>query len=257
LTTKFAMLKACARLLPRAAAARRPAVASSSPLLARVISLSTKRPGGKKNASKELVRKLKQAKQPGEVSQLLDDHQGIINAFIVSAAVSQLRRLGKPHEALAVFERAKARGFEPDIITYSAVISACETCGRLSEACALLFEACSRGCFSNVHSVRGALDLHELSVPVARMAVRSALEERVGQKSDEGQFGGSWATSKKGDFVIITGRGKHSKDGDAVLRPAMLALLKDEYPNLGCLQDPTNPGVLVVDASSLRRARVT
>ena len=58
--------------------------------------------------------------------------------------------------------------------------------------------------------------------------------------------------STSGVFVIVTGRGAGSESGEAVLRPAILALFRDEYKELDCAQNPRNPGMLVVGEESLR-----
>ncbi|MEM7608610.1 MAG: hypothetical protein AAF411_24920, partial [Myxococcota bacterium] len=51
-------------------------------------------------------------------------------------------------------------------------------------------------------ALRSAVDLHELSAPVARTVVRAALADaRRHNRTDECQ-----------DLIVITGRGKHSAE---------------------------------------------
>ncbi|MEO0369588.1 MAG: hypothetical protein AAF197_12535, partial [Pseudomonadota bacterium] len=61
-----------------------------------------------------------------------------------------------------------------------------------------------------------------------------------------------YSPSSLADFDVITGRGGFDENSEAVLRPAILALFREEYEDLVCVQDATNPGKLVVDAASLR-----
>jgi len=92
------------------------------------------------------------------------------------------------------------------------------------------------------------LDLHDLSAPVARTAVRLALDDMV-RRPDERRF---HDTEKGGDFFLITGRGKRSEGGEAILKPAIMAMLHDEFAGLvECREHVKNPGRLVVPAASL------
>merc|ERR1712232_1426411 len=68
------------------------------------------------------------------------------------------------------------------------------------------------------------VDLHGLPVEVAKIAVQVALEDlliRPPKRHASAQPG-------TGDLIIVTGRGSHSPGGVALVRPAVLAYLRDD-----------------------------
>jgi len=178
------------------------------------------------------------------------------------ASIRACEKAGRREEASELFADLRRRGLTPDVVTYSAVIAATEKSGLSERALELFAQARSTGHFSRLHSVPGAVDLHRLSVPVARTAVRASLD---GLR--RGDFAGAPPPlSPDGDFLMITGGGtgtgrrqglEESKTAltsdPAVLQPAILALIEDEYADLDCAHHPQNPGILVVQAASLRR----
>ena len=68
--------------------------------------------------------------------------------------------------------------------------------------------------------------------------------------------GGDAATALKlpdSGLKIITGKGKHSKDNVAVIKPQMKTMLASaDFAGLGAIEDARNSGMLVVRAESLR-----
>ena len=77
-------------------------------------------------AAKELVQSIKKAKGATDVSRLVTENDELLNAFVVTAAMSKLRRFGRSQEALDLFENAKERGItDSSVSTYNAAISAC------------------------------------------------------------------------------------------------------------------------------------
>ena len=54
-----------------------------------------------------------------------------------------------------------------------------------------------------------------------------------------------------GDLLIITGRGRHSDHGEAVLRPSVLAFLRDEL-GLEARVNPQNVGQVIVPRGGLQ-----
>ncbi|CAE8590307.1 unnamed protein product, partial [Polarella glacialis] len=95
------------------------------------------------------------------------------------------------------------------------------------------------------------VDLHGLPVEVAKVAVQVALEDMMLGPAP-GMGSGS---SDIGDLIIVTGVGKHSPGGIAMIRPAVIAFLRDEL-RLAVLETRRDgPGRLRVPAEELRRLR--
>mmetsp|Transcript_13291 Transcript_13291/g.43302 ORF Transcript_13291/g.43302 Transcript_13291/m.43302 type:complete len:234 (+) Transcript_13291:20-721(+) len=69
----------------------------------------------------EAVRAIKQTSKATEVTRLLERYQ--VDTYVLSAAMTQYRRLRRPKMAVALFKQHKAR-FAQNIITYNAAISA-------------------------------------------------------------------------------------------------------------------------------------
>lgn len=94
------------------------------------------------------------------------------------------------------------------------------------------------------------IDLHGLPVEVAKIAVQVALEDLI--------LGGGPGSSRGGihklrDLIIITGVGNHSPGKIALVKPAVIAFLRDQL-RLKVLQTRRDgPGRLRVPASELRR----
>ncbi|CAE7528258.1 unnamed protein product [Symbiodinium sp. CCMP2592] len=94
------------------------------------------------------------------------------------------------------------------------------------------------------------IDLHGLPVEVAKIAVQVALEDLL-----LGPPTGKAPAKELGDFIIVTGVGNNSPGGIAVVRPAVIALLREEL-QIRVLETRTDgPGRLRVPASELRKLR--
>ena len=85
-----------------------------------------------------------------------------------------------------------------------------------------------------------AMDLHQYSQPLAKVAVRTALESLLTPRP---QF-----TIEK-DLVIIVGKGNRSETGEPALRPIVQELL-DEMA-IPSLIPEKNSGRIIVSASDL------
>ena len=83
------------------------------------------------------------------------------------------------------------------------------------------------------------IDLHGASAPVARTIVRRTLKDAQ-QKADQYD-----------ELLIITGRGLHSVENEAVLRPTIMAMFAPdgEFHSVQC---KGNAGSVVIPNSSLR-----
>eukprot|EP00927_Polykrikos_kofoidii_P077968 TRINITY_DN7484_c1_g1_i1.p1 TRINITY_DN7484_c1_g1~~TRINITY_DN7484_c1_g1_i1.p1 ORF type:complete len:247 (-),score=45.22 TRINITY_DN7484_c1_g1_i1:160-795(-) len=95
------------------------------------------------------------------------------------------------------------------------------------------------------------LDLHGFPVEVAKVAVQVAIEDIVLRPvpPSNSRRGG------RGDFIIVTGRGKHSPGGVALIRPAVMAFLREDL-GLVCIESERDgKGRLRVPAEELWRLR--
>ena len=183
-------------------------------------------------------------KQSERALELLDEMQtrGVQPDVIsFSAAMSACVKSGQSERALALLEEMKSRGVEPDVIIYSAAISACEACGERETAARLYADAVERELLPQME--RGQIDLHGMIAPVALAAVASSLECLA--RGD--------MPVPDGGLAIITGKGEHSKDNIAIIKPQMEAMLaSSEFAGLGAIEDARNTGQLVVGADDLR-----
>ena len=67
------------------------------------------------------------------------------NAITYSVAISACEKGQKPHQVLHLLQEMQLRGLSPDVITYSAAISAQEWCRQPHQALQLLQEVQLRG----------------------------------------------------------------------------------------------------------------
>jgi pentatricopeptide repeat protein len=163
------------------------------------------------------------------------------NVITWNAAISACAKGAQWERAVELFEEMQRRGVQPDVITWSAAISACEQSGLLEQAIDLFLKAQSIGIFSLWLSP-ATIDLHDLSLSVARAAVASVLADVSLQPSDRPFFDTSISTT----LTIVTGRGNRSDDNEAVLRPGILAMLQSEYPELDSTINRENDGSIDV-----------
>ena len=148
----------------------------------------------------------------------------------------------EPERALELLSEMRDCGLEPDVLAYSAAISVCAHAGRHDQALQLYSTANALGLLVHQHKA-DIIDLHDFILATALVAVKFELEQRrLGRQV----LGGS------ANLAIITGRGAHSKDGEAVIKPAVAAMLAEpEYCGLGATEDPSNPGRLLISSSKL------
>ena len=163
------------------------------------------------------------------------------NVYSFNATISACEKAGQWERALALLEEMRTRGVKPDVVSFSAAISACEQCGEMAKAKLLYAQAVALRFLPRMEN--GEIDLHELAAPVARVAVTWSLDCLA--RGD--------TTLPDSGLRIITGKGNHSKDKVAVMKPAMEAMLASAgFAGLGATEDEQNTGRLVVRAESFR-----
>ncbi|KAJ8604982.1 hypothetical protein CTAYLR_006898 [Chrysophaeum taylorii] len=143
-----------------------------------------------------------------------------------SATISACEKGGQWEKALALLDEMRQRGLEPDVITYNAAISACELAGALDAAESTVLRALDDGLYSQCwNSESRELDLRMMSVPVARTVVRLAIADARRGSDQRPRYFDNQSAGKM--MLIITGHGKNSESGVAVVRRAIIDLLAD------------------------------
>ena len=95
------------------------------------------------------------------------------------------------------------------------------------------------------------IDLHGLPVEVAKIAVQVAIEDLITGPGP----GGGGPQGELGDLIIVTGVGKHSVGGVALVRPAVIEFLRDQLRLTVLETRRDGPGRLRVPAEELRHLR--
>ncbi len=144
---------------------------------------------------------------------------------------------GQWQRALDLLERCESAGIKPDVITYNLAISAFQNAGQTSDAMVLMERS---GGMVDTEG-RPEIDLHGLTAAVAVSAVECwlvslAIVDALGL-----------GRRLPNNLVIITGRGSHSKDGEARLQNVTLRLLNHQLqPTLRASVDESNAGRVIV-----------
>jgi len=102
---------------------------------------------------------------------------------------------------------------QPDLVDHSHCMQAMEVAGHESKASELYHHALEQHGLNPWRSPK-VLDLHELTTVMAKIAVRNALSQMSHQPST---------------LNFVTGIGKHSKGGIAILKPEIISMLRDEF----------------------------
>lgn len=99
------------------------------------------------------------------------------------------------------------------------------------------------------------VDLHGLPVEVAKIAVQVALQDLIlGTGPPLHDFPGR-KRGDLGDLIIVTGRGKGSPGGIALIRPAVISFLNEELRLEVRVLRQDFPGRLRVPAAELHKLR--
>eukprot|EP00927_Polykrikos_kofoidii_P036555 TRINITY_DN30875_c0_g1_i1.p1 TRINITY_DN30875_c0_g1~~TRINITY_DN30875_c0_g1_i1.p1 ORF type:complete len:693 (-),score=72.69 TRINITY_DN30875_c0_g1_i1:111-2189(-) len=122
--------------------------------------------------------------------------------------------------------------------------------GHVPEALSIFWESVEQG-LANPWKSRelGVVDLHDLSVASARLAVLAVLVDRLCVAQAARIRDHSPLLSVDSDFIVVVGRGSHSPAEESVLQPAILAMLRDELGLEAYESQPTRGRIRVPSAS--------
>ncbi|CAE7658736.1 unnamed protein product, partial [Symbiodinium pilosum] len=171
-----------------------------------------------------------------------------LSQLTLSVVVSACQKSEKWHQVLQLLRSMEAAGMDSDDVFRAAGMTSHVDMGDLTQALAWYRERPLRG--SRLGACRagagwlpgrrfGYLDLHGLQPEEARLAVSCALLDAVMLKP---------GTLPSWGLIIVTGRGAHS-EGESVLRPAVLHLLKEL--GMTAALDPCNQGRVIIPACEL------
>eukprot|EP00928_Gymnodinium_smaydae_P020847 TRINITY_DN18064_c0_g1_i1.p1 TRINITY_DN18064_c0_g1~~TRINITY_DN18064_c0_g1_i1.p1 ORF type:complete len:734 (+),score=102.46 TRINITY_DN18064_c0_g1_i1:55-2202(+) len=165
------------------------------------------------------------------------------NLMASSALLSACEKGRRWTHAIAELERLRAAGLSPDATVYRTAVMALAGAGETALAAALevCAEAASQGFFGTV-AADGTVDLHGLPVEAARLVAQSALLA-CARSPLPGALSG---------LTLIVGRGRGSTDGEALVRPEVLRMLRQEFGLLEAHVRTANPGRIHVPTRALK-----
>ena len=132
-----------------------------------------------------------------------------------SAAISACEKGGQWERALALLEQMAARGVAPGVITYNAAIEALYAGHQHDDCCRLYRQASAGGLFENVRQ-GNKLDLHDCSAALACTILSCHLHDVRATPS-----------LAHADLTVVTGKGLGSGEGGPVLMHATRAHLAE------------------------------
>lgn len=173
--------------------------------------------------------------------QAMDKVKVLPDHAFYNTAIDACQEQGAYIQAAQLLAEMRQRGLPPNSDTYIKVISMLARGGQLQEAKALYDEANIQGLFTVWTNRARFLDLQDLPVEVAEVAIRSAVEERA-----EATLRG---TAGKGGFYVLTGA---ANKRTAYKQQAVLRVMRDEY-GLKVRIDPAKFGRMQVRGTELQR----
>jgi len=186
------------------------------------------------------------AANPEKALELLNEMRAVRvepDKISYSTAISACGKGMQPDMAMKLLEDMKSVNLHPNIITYSAAISACENAGRYEDAERLYREAYATRSYDPWLGGKKncVIDFRSYPLAIAKAALRVILhdykEHGLPAKNPE----------------LIVGRGTVGSDGhnDAVLRPALLEMLKTEFHGALRTKPKENSARLLITRSSI------
>lgn len=170
------------------------------------------------------------------------DTPSSLNMYCWNAALSACEKGGAWVEALDLYERMLESPFKPNVVTINSIMEALDKADQKELAQTIYDEGLDRGLldpWKKTKSEEGksivALDLHTFSESMAKAAIRKTMDTWLDEKDSTGGL--------NGDFVIITGKGKHSTSHPVLQKATKKVLL--EY-GIEADVDKSNHGRIVV-----------
>lgn len=177
-----------------------------------------------------------------------DNEPPSLNLYCWNAALSACEKGGAWVEALDLYERMLESPFRPNVVTINSLMEALDKAGQKELAQSIYDEGLELGILQPWKKTRDkdgksimALDLHNFSESMARAAIRTTMDNWLDEKDETGGL--------SGDFVIITGKGKHSVSRP-VLQKAAKQVLRGEY-GIRADADNSNVGRIIIERQVL------
>ena len=159
-----------------------------------------------------------------------------------NAVISACEKGNECQEALRLFNEMQTRGLTPNVITYSAIIEVLSVTNEITLMHNIVKVAILSGIWNDVKVKRNsidALDLHNCSVAVSKALIRHYILEFNSVYDAK--------SSTLREMLLITGRGNHVLDDGrkGVLREEIEIFVKEEL-NLMIRLVPNNPGRFII-----------
>jgi pentatricopeptide repeat protein len=161
------------------------------------------------------------------------------NVITMSAAISACEKGGQWERAVTLFESLTGLGVQPNVVTMSAVVEALDKVRKWERAMAVIDEGTSRGLFDFVWVSKSIVDLHKCPAAVARAVIGCLLRDL------------SASRRVVCDITIVTGQGNRS-EGEAVL-PQEARYFLNSFSGPTPCEVPGSPGHFVLTKSSIQR----
>jgi pentatricopeptide repeat protein len=170
------------------------------------------------------------------------DTPSSLNMYCWNAALSACEKGGAWVEALDLYERMLESPFKPNVVTINSIMEALDKADQKELAQTIYDEGLDLGLLDPWKTTQNeegesivALDLHTFSESMAKAAIRKTMDTWLDEKDSTGGL--------NGDFVIITGKGKHSTSHPVLQKATKKVLL--EY-GIEADVDKSNRGRIVV-----------
>jgi pentatricopeptide repeat protein len=172
----------------------------------------------------------------------LEPNEDTYRAVMTLAGKEKLWCLG-----LMLADYATRKGPPPDKFFYDALCAALDAADQRGLADMFYERAEDQGHYRAwiADGSENKIDLHNFTSSMARAAVRSALYNMIRKPAER------FHHNPAEPLRIVTGMGKHSEDGVAVIKPIIISLLKDELKIQAEVQS-NNKGVVEVKSHALK-----